>query len=137
MQKKRRRVNQTVNAIEDSAVTRNQGAHVLYAQIALDQADGKIAKLAADPNYQSCKDQLPSSEVRKSGAQDPRQDHREGQCPQRPAPRFVWTDVAPEFSLAEELARRHAEEEAQRRLQKEEEGKPAGAPATSVLRLVA
>ena len=60
-----RNVNQTVDPIQNAAVTGNDRAHVLGADVALDHTDGKIAQLSADPNDQAGKNQLRRAKIRK------------------------------------------------------------------------
>ena len=48
MQEERRDENEAVDAVEDSAVAGDAAAHVFDADVALDDADGQVAELAAD-----------------------------------------------------------------------------------------
>ena len=84
----RRGVNQTVDPIENSAVTGNRCGHVFGADVALDHADGKIAELSADSDDQAGQNQLPRAEKWKRKAKQPGQNH--GDAPVRRArlPRF-------------------------------------------------
>src|SRR4249919_1585470 len=49
-----RRVNQTVDAIQNSAMTGNSSSHVFGSDVALDHANRKIAELPTNSNDQAC-----------------------------------------------------------------------------------
>src|SRR6266436_1701060 len=88
----RRNINQAVYAIQDSAMPRNCGTHVLRSNISLDHADGKIAEQSTDSDDQTGKNQLRHAEKWKRESQQPRQDHRNGERAKRTFPRLVWAD---------------------------------------------
>src|SRR5262245_59960723 len=48
-----RDINQTVDPVQDCAVTWNGGAHVFDADVAFNHADGKVAELTADTDDQT------------------------------------------------------------------------------------
>src|ERR1700704_1950668 len=92
---------QAVDAIQQSAVTRDQSAHVLDADVALDHADRQISELAADADDNTCQDELQRTEVREAEPHEPGQRHRDRQGAERSAPGFVRTDLRAELAPPE------------------------------------
>src|SRR6266481_1330626 len=90
----RRDVNQTVDAIQDSAMPRNRRAHILGSDVSFDHADGKIAKQSTDSYDQTGKNQLCRAEKWKRESQQPGQNHRNRERAKRAFPRFVRADFA-------------------------------------------
>ena len=119
MEEERRDVDQAVDAIEHAAVSFDERAHVLDADVALDDADREIAELPADADDESGEQQLARAEARKREANEPRQRHADEERADRAFPRLVRADVRPHFVAAEEppererrdVVQRHGEEE--------------------------
>ena len=86
MEEQRGGVDQAVDAVEDPAVAANQRAHVLDAQVALDDAHRQVAQLPGDAHDQAGEDQLPGREMGERESQQPGQGHRDRQRPQRALP---------------------------------------------------
>src|SRR4029077_17421885 len=86
-----RRVNQTVDAIQNSAVTGNSCSHVFGSDVALNHANRKVAQLPTDSNDQARKNKLPSTKERKREAKKPRQNHSNAQRSERAFPCLVRT----------------------------------------------
>src|SRR5215510_10680489 len=96
---------QAVDAVEDAAVTGDQDAHVLHADVALDEADREVAELTADPDDQARQHELQRAEVREAEPEQPGQQHRYGERAERAAERLVGADLLAQLAAAEELPR--------------------------------
>src|SRR6266576_1575084 len=90
----RRRVNQTVDPIQNSAVTGNSCSHVFGSDVALNHANRKIAELPTNSNNQAGQNKWPRPKVWKREAKKPRQNHRDGKSSERAFPSLVWTDFS-------------------------------------------
>src|SRR4029077_9065983 len=89
-----RRINQTVDSIQNSAVTGNSCSHVFGADLALNHANRKIAELPANSNDQAGQNQLPRAKEWKREAKKPGQNHRNAQRSERAFPGLVRTNFA-------------------------------------------
>src|ERR1700730_6737342 len=114
VQKERRGVDQTVDPIQNPAVTGNRRGHVFSPDVAFDPAHGKIAQLSADSNNQPGQNQLPRPEKWKRKSQEPRQNHRNPEGAERALPGFVRTDFAPQRMSSEYFSERKRRDVTQR-----------------------
>src|SRR5258708_5118713 len=65
-------VDEAVDAVEDAAVAGDGRAHVLHAEVALDDADGEVAELAADADDEAEDDQIERVQLREGEGDRPR-----------------------------------------------------------------
>src|SRR4030095_9965968 len=96
----RRGVNQTVDPIQNSAVTGNSCSHVFGSDVALNHANRKIAQLPANSNDQAGQNLLPRAKEWKRKAKKPGQNHSDAQRTKRAFPGLVRTDFAPQRMAA-------------------------------------
>src|SRR5262249_17345092 len=89
-----RNVDQAVDPIQDSAMSRNRHAHVLGSDVSFDYADGEIAERSTDSDDQTGKNQLRCTEKWKRESQQPRQNHRNRERAKCAFRRLVWADFA-------------------------------------------
>src|SRR6266478_8271897 len=102
----RRDVNQTVDAIQDSAMPRNRRAHVLGSDVSFDHTDGKVAEQSTDSDDQTGENQLRLAEKWKRESQQPGQNHRNGERAERTFPRFVRADFTAKRMPPKQSAKR-------------------------------
>src|SRR6476619_1526525 len=89
-----RRVNQTVDPIQNSAVTGNSCSHVFGSDVALNHANRKIAQLSANSNDQAGQNKLPRAKEWKRESKKPGQNHSDAQRSERAFPCLIRTDLA-------------------------------------------
>ena len=81
MKEQWRREDDTIDSIEQAAMSRNQLAHILDLHIAFDVTDRQIAQLTADTNDNSGEDSLRRGEFWQHETHQPRQRHGNDECP--------------------------------------------------------
>src|SRR3954471_4418825 len=92
MKEQRPREDQTVDAIEQPAMTGNERSHVLQPDIPFDHADREISQLSTNADNQSGQHELQGSELRKAEPEQPWQYQRERHRSESAPPRLVRTD---------------------------------------------
>src|SRR5512132_4255449 len=99
-----RRINQTVDPIQNSAVTGYSCSHVFGSDVALNHANRKIAQLPANSNDQAGQNKLPHTKEWKREVKKPRQNHSDAQRSERAFPCLVRTDFAAQRMAAENFS---------------------------------
>src|SRR5436190_2059393 len=99
-----RHVDQAVDAVQKATVAEDHRPHVFDPQVALDDADNKVAQLPTDADDQAGDKTVPRLEVRESEEQSPWQQEGYHQGTGGTFPGLLWTDVATEHVPAKQLA---------------------------------
>src|SRR5882724_2129325 len=127
----RRRVNQTVDPIQNSAVTGNSCSHVFGSDVALNHANRKIAQLPANSNDQASQNKLPRAKEWKRESKKPGQNHSDAQRSERAFPCLVRADFAAQRMAAENFPESKCRDVSQPRRENDVANKAVGVASVS------